>query len=59
MKFDPQLKDFLAQNKNISLMGFFWSMYWRWTVLFGLIFLVTVAFIYFLVSAIIKWPPTL
>ena len=59
MKFDPQLKDFLQENKNISVLGFFWAMYWRWTVFIGLIFFVVMAFIYFLLAALGNTPKTL
>lgn len=27
--FNPDVKDYLSQNPNVSMLGFFWAMYWR------------------------------
>ncbi|MDO8486420.1 MAG: hypothetical protein Q7S77_01840 [Candidatus Staskawiczbacteria bacterium] len=31
--FNPKIKDFLEENPKITLLGFFWAMYWRYTII--------------------------
>jgi len=31
--FNPKLEDFLKENKNITIIGFYWSLYWRFIVM--------------------------
>jgi hypothetical protein len=31
--FNPKFKDFLEENNNITLLGLFWAMYWRFFVI--------------------------
>lgn len=34
--YNPKVSDFLKENKDITVMGLFWSMYWRWfIIMFG------------------------
>jgi hypothetical protein len=43
--FNPKLKDFLEENKNKTLIGFFWSMFWRFYVFLLGIYLACLVFI--------------
>ena len=39
--FNPKLQEFLKEKKDITMLGFAWSMYWRWAIiLFGIGFVV-------------------
>ena len=31
--FNPKIKDFLEKNPEKTLLGFYWAMYWRWTII--------------------------
>jgi len=38
MSFNPKVADFSAQHKDITMIGFFWSLYWRfYVVIFGVL----------------------
>ena len=39
--FNPKVKDFLEDNENKTLIGLYWSMYWRFTVMvYGVIIII-------------------
>lgn len=35
MRFNPKLIDFLKENKDIGIIAFAWSIYWRITLIVG------------------------
>lgn len=43
-RFNPKLSDFAKRNKDQSVLGFAWSMYWRLLVVICVIELVLWAF---------------
>ena len=45
MKINPTVKSFLNKNEEITLIGIFWSCYWRFlVVVYGIIFAAVVVF---------------
>jgi hypothetical protein len=55
MDLNPKVKDYLQQNKNITLLGLFWAMYWRWTGLIALIYLFILIAVFFLAIFVTAW----
>lgn len=48
---NPKFKDFLEQNPNIGMLGMFWSLTWRFQLIFLGIYFAVVALI-ILISAV-------
>jgi|GEM_PF-5971717 len=55
LDLNPKVKDYLQQNKNITLMGLFWAMYWRFAGLIALVYLFVLASVFFLWIFIAPW----
>lgn len=44
--FNPKVKDFLEKNKDVSMLGLYWSLYWRFMVMvYGAILIATIFFL--------------
>jgi hypothetical protein len=55
LDLNPKVKDYLQENKNITLLGLFWAMYWRWTGLFALLYIFVASAIFFLLMFLKAW----
>jgi len=46
-KFNPTLKKFLDDKKDITLIGIYWSLCWRWTLVFCVAYMLLIMFLGF------------